>query len=81
MAPKVLLVDDEADITNTLKHTPHKESYDILVAASATEALEVLTRELVHVVVADEKMPGMSGTQLLAKIRQQYPDTVRRIYR
>jgi len=77
MSHKILFVDDEPNVTNALKHTLRKEKYDILIANSADEALAILGRELVDVVVSDEKMPGMSGSQLLAKVRREYPDTVR----
>lgn len=77
MSHKILFVDDEPNVTNALKHTLRKEKYDILTANSADEALEILGRELVDVVVSDEKMPGMPGSQLLAKVRKEYPDTVR----
>ena len=77
MSPKILFVDDEPNVTNALKHTLRKESYDILTALSGAEALEILQQQPVDVVVSDEKMPGMSGTVLLSVIRRDYPDTVR----
>ena len=77
MSHKILFVDDEPNVTNALKHTLHKERYDILTADSAKEALEILGRHRVDIVVSDEQMPGMSGSQLLARVRKEYPDTIR----
>ena len=77
MSHKILFVDDEPNVTNALKHTLRKGKYDILTANSADEALAILGQEAVDVVVSDEQMPGMSGSELLAKIRREYPDTVR----
>ena len=77
MSPTVLLVDDEPNVTNALKHALRKEHYEILTASSGPEALEILRREPVDIVVSDETMPDMSGTQLLSVIRHDYPDTVR----
>lgn len=77
MSHKVLFVDDEPRVTKGLKHALFEEDYEILTATSGPEALEILRREPVDIVVSDEKMPGMSGTLLLSVIRRDYPDTVR----
>ncbi len=77
MLHKILFVDDEPNVTNALKHMFRKEQCDILTANSADEALAILGQETVDVVVSDEQMPGMSGSELLAKVRREYPDTVR----
>ena len=79
MNHNVLIVDDEPDITDMLKDALSREPYNILIAASAEEALAVLTRQQVDVVISDEKMPGMPGSEFLAVVRQKYPDTIRMI--
>jgi response regulator RpfG family c-di-GMP phosphodiesterase len=71
------LVDDEPLITTTLKRVLRKEPYDICTANSGAEALQILARKPVDVIVSDERMPGMSGSEFLAVARQQYPDTAR----
>jgi len=53
------------------------EPYELLSAGSAEEALELLETEPVDVVVSDEMMPGMSGSEFLSIVRRQYPDTIR----
>ena len=77
MSHKILFVDDEPNVTNALKHTLRKERYDILTADSAKEALEILARHRVDVVVSDEQMPGMSGSKLLTRVRKEYPEIIR----
>lgn len=77
MSYKVLFVDDEPKITRAMKHTLRKENYEILSAVSSKEALEILEREPVDVVVSDEQMPGMSGSDFLVLIKQKYPEIVR----
>jgi two-component system probable response regulator PhcQ len=79
MQHKVLIVDDEPIITNLLKDALSREPYGILSARSAEEALPILDREKLDVVISDEKMPGMSGSEFLAFVRQKYPDTIRMI--
>ena len=79
MRHNVLIVDDEPTIPNLLKDVFSSEPYDILSADSAEEALSLLDREPVDVVISDEKMPGMSGTEFLTVVRQKYPDTIRMI--
>ena len=77
MMPKILLVDDEPKVTQALTKTLRNEDYEILSAHSAEEALQALAREPIDVVVTDEQMPGMSGSELLARVCRDYPDTVR----
>jgi two-component system, probable response regulator PhcQ len=76
MPHTVLLVDDEPHVTQALKRALHKEPYVILSAASADEALAIMACEPVDVVISDELMPGMLGSQFLALVYRQYPDTV-----
>jgi two-component system probable response regulator PhcQ len=77
MTHVVLFVDDEPNVTEALKRALRKEPYTVLSAGSAEEALRILSREPVDVVVTDERMPGMPGSELLAVVCRQYPDTVR----
>ena len=77
MPYKVLFVDDEPHVTAAMKRALHKEPYEILTADSAMEALEILAGEPVSVVVTDERMPGMSGTEFITKVYTLYPDTIR----
>jgi two-component system probable response regulator PhcQ len=77
MPHKVLFVDDEPHVTDSLRRALRKEPYDVLSAHSADEALRVLARESVDVVVSDEKMPGMPGSEFLAMVCKLYPETIR----
>ena len=77
MPHKVLFVDDEPHVTDSLRRALRKEPYDVLSAHSADEALRVLARESVDVVVSDEKMPGMPGSEFLARVCKLYPETIR----
>ena len=75
----ILFVDDDYHITDGLRRTFRKERYKILCANSANEALNLLTDKKVDIVVSDEKMSGISGSEFLSIVRQKYPDTVRMI--
>ena len=79
MPHQVLIVDDEPIITDMLKDVLSSEPYRILSAASAEEALDLLAQDQVDVLISDEKMPGMTGTEFLALARHKYPDTLRMI--
>lgn len=69
----VLLVDDEPHVLEGLRWTLRGEAYDVLVAGSAREALEILGRRRIDVVVSDEQMPGMSGSEFLGKVAREWP--------
>jgi len=73
----ILFVDDSPNILKALRRTFALEDYSIICATSADEALAVLAHDDIDVVVSDENMPGISGTEFLAQVREQYPDIVR----
>lgn len=75
--PTLLLVDDEPYILNSLKRLLRRENYRVLTATSGPEALEILALNPVRVVISDQRMPEMSGIELLSKVKSLYPDTVR----
>jgi two-component system, probable response regulator PhcQ len=75
----ILLVDDEPQVTDALKRALRREPYTFLTAISASAAQELLERHHVDVVISDEQMPGMSGSQFLTSVRKQYPHTIRMI--
>jgi DNA-binding response OmpR family regulator len=55
----------------------HREQLETLYAANADEALKLLGQRSVDVVIVDEHMPGLSGNQLLGRIRDKWPNIVR----
>ena len=75
----ILLVDDEASILSSLRRVLRGENYRILTANSGAEALKLLALHPVGVVLSDQRMPGMSGSELLAQVRAMYPKTVRMV--
>ncbi|MFN3311219.1 MAG: response regulator, partial [Thermomonas sp.] len=54
-----------------------RDGYRLLTASSVNEAFDLLARNEVQVVVSDQRMPDMSGTEFLGRVRDMYPDTVR----
>lgn len=73
----VLCVDDEKNILNALKRLLRKENYRFLSTSSCSEALALLEKEDVHLILSDQRMPEMSGTEFLARVRTGYPDVLR----
>ncbi len=74
--PTVLFVDDERNILISLKAL-FRGRYRILLANSGTEAIEILKRERIHVLVSDQRMPGMEGVELLRQAKLLSPSTLR----
>jgi len=72
----VLFVDDEPYITKSL-YRAFKRHFNVLTANSAFDALEVIGERKVDVVVSDQRMPNISGVELLNKVSQISPVTVR----
>lgn len=76
MKPEILYVDDERDNLAVFQAT-FEDHFSVLCLSSGEEALEVLERTPVPVVVADQRMPGMSGVELFEILRQRHPHTKR----
>ena len=72
--PRILFVDDEEDMLWSIQRDLHAEPFEILTATSAAEALEILAKDPVDVIVSDDRMPGMSGSELLAEVNRLYPE-------
>jgi diguanylate cyclase (GGDEF)-like protein len=70
------VVDDEPLVLTTLEKMLAPE-FQVLTATSAEAAVELLAQRPVDLVLADQKLPGMSGTQLLAHIKEHSPGTLR----
>ncbi|MBW1681689.1 MAG: response regulator [Deltaproteobacteria bacterium] len=75
----ILCVDDEENVLRALKRLLRKERYRILSASTGREGLRVLEEEDVHLVICDQRMPEMSGTEFLARVKEDYPDVIRMI--
>ncbi|OGT01679.1 MAG: histidine kinase [Gallionellales bacterium RBG_16_57_15] len=75
----ILLVDDEENITSALFRLLRRDGYKILRANSGKEGLELLAQQRVGVIISDQRMPGMTGTEFLTKVREIYPDTIRMV--
>ncbi|MEI7673612.1 MAG: response regulator, partial [Deltaproteobacteria bacterium] len=74
----ILLVDDEphelAVLTYALRRNP---GYEVLTAASGSQALSVMESTKIKVIVTDERMVGMQGSELLAEVQRRFPHTIR----
>jgi putative nucleotidyltransferase with HDIG domain len=77
MEHSVLFVDDEVNILRAVERLMRHEPCQILTASRGKEALDVLDRHPCHVVVTDQRMPEMSGVDLLSAVRERQPDIVR----
>ncbi|HKJ07571.1 MAG TPA: EAL domain-containing protein [Gammaproteobacteria bacterium] len=75
----LLVVDDEKNIRRAVTRSLQVDGYRILSAACAVEAFEILATNDVGVVLSDQRMPGMTGTEFLARVRELYPAIVRMV--
>jgi signal transduction histidine kinase len=75
----LLVVDDEPDVLESLRHLFHR-AYRVLTAESGKPAIELLGHEDVHVILSDQRMPGMTGDAFLAQARHVRPDAVRMLF-
>ncbi|MEJ2050915.1 MAG: response regulator, partial [Calditrichota bacterium] len=73
---KVLAVDDEQASLNAINRTLRKE-FEVILSLNAQSALEALKKEKIAVLLADQRMPGMTGVELFQKALQIQPNAVR----
>jgi diguanylate cyclase (GGDEF)-like protein/PAS domain S-box-containing protein len=73
----LLLVDDDINVLGALHRLFRRDNYRVLTAASPSEGFELLALYHVQVILCDQKMPGMNGTEFLSKVKEMYPDTMR----
>ena len=73
---RILVVDDELSIRDSLKEWLEEEGFSVDMAASGKEALDMLEKNPCHLMLTDIKMPGMQGTQLLEQAKEAFPDLV-----
>ena len=74
MANRVLVVEDEESVRVTLSANLELDGFDVLEAESAEHALTLLGQESVDLVFSDVRMPGMSGVELLRRLRSSHPE-------
>lgn len=72
----VLFVDDEPAILKGVERTFARSGIKLSTATSGAQALELFAQQRFDVVVSDQRMPGMSGSELLARVRASYPQTL-----
>lgn len=76
MKTVVLYVDDERNNRLVLRHSLSAD-FEVLLASSGSEALEVLARQPVQILLADYRMPGMTGVELATTVRARHPGVFR----
>jgi response regulator RpfG family c-di-GMP phosphodiesterase len=76
MNDTILFVDDDVHVLSALQRSLYR-SHQIEIATSAKDALNAIKQGAYAVIVSDLRMPGMNGTELLARVKQLAPDTVR----
>ena len=73
---RVLVVDDDESLRRVTQVQLEQAGYDTKAVANGVEAVALLQKSPQDLVISDLKMPGMSGLDLLRRIRSEYPDTV-----
>ncbi|MDB5332281.1 MAG: histidine kinase,Response regulator receiver domain proteinhistidine kinase [Phycisphaerales bacterium] len=75
----ILVVDDEPDVVKSVRDLLRLD-YRVLGATRARDALEIMAREEVHVVMSDQRMPEMTGVEFLHRLRDEHPEAVRLLF-
>ena len=73
--PKILIVDDDPPVANALGRAL-REQYEVFIANSGEDALAILNENQIAVIITDQRMPDLTGTQLIEKAKELSPDSV-----
>ncbi|OGQ34433.1 MAG: hypothetical protein A3F16_05575 [Deltaproteobacteria bacterium RIFCSPHIGHO2_12_FULL_43_9] len=76
MKPRILIIDDEKNIVDALKRL-FRRDYDVDTALSADDGLALLEKNSYHLVICDQRMPGLTGVQFFARAKEIQPETIR----
>lgn len=77
MNNSILIVDDDPNVISAIKRSLMEEPYTFFTANSGIEGLNILKDHRIKLVISDEKMPGMTGTEFLSAVKNLFPETVR----
>ena len=72
--PKILIVDDEMIMRDSLKAWLEEDDFEPITAENGMQALDILDKEKTDAILLDIKMPGMDGITLLKKVKEKYND-------
>jgi response regulator RpfG family c-di-GMP phosphodiesterase len=75
----LLVVDDEADVCDSV-HDLLRREFRVLKAKSAAEGYKLMESNEVHIIMTDQRMPQVSGVEMLSKVRQGHPTAVRMLF-
>ena len=77
--PCLLVVDDEPEVCDSVYHLLYRD-YRVLRADSAAEAVELMSQHEVEIIMTDQRMPEITGVEMLQKIKSQYPEAIRILF-
>ena len=76
----VLFLDDEQNVLNSIRRLFVDEAYGVAVAGNYEEAMGIMVREKIKVVLSDQRMPDIPGVEFLSRIKTQYPNAIRILF-
>ena len=77
--PCLLVVDDESAVCDSVYHLLRR-GFNVLRATSAAEAVELMGNNDVHIVMTDQRMPDVTGVEMLQKVKSAHPEAIRMLF-
>src|SRR2546421_10637359 len=75
----ILVVDDEPEMLFSVRNLLRRE-FDVHTAASGAEGIKILQEHVIHLVMTDQRMPEMTGVELLQRVKNEHPGAMRLIF-
>jgi response regulator RpfG family c-di-GMP phosphodiesterase len=77
--PCLLVVDDEPEVCDSVFHLLRRH-YNVLRASSAAEAIELMAKNEIHIIMTDQRMPDVTGVEMLQNVKTKYPEAIRMLF-
>ena len=77
METNIIIVDDTREVLSSIQRDLKTEPYNIFYANNGEDALQILSENFCKLIISDIKMPKMDGFELLTRVQEKYPDTIR----
>src|SRR5262245_49327079 len=77
--PCLLVVDDEPEVCDSVFHLLRR-NYNVLRASGAAEAARILAENEVHIIMTDQRMPDVTGVEMLQNVKTTHPEAIRMLF-
>ena len=73
------MVDDEPEVCDSIYHLLRRD-YEVLTATNSEDAVKLMAQNEVHIIMTDQRMPDITGVEMLQRVRSRHPEAIRMLF-